>query len=533
MAANGSYSLSFQVPSVARPGGAYLFAGCDTCGNGWKRFGGLNIVQSAASQNKQSLIEKSYQQAFGRNPNSDELKYWMGAPDSDTRVSSLNVLVANHLQYLKQNAHTTFGTEVAGRAFKEATGQETKSAPNYDGALKEMKANAPAYKNLVWHIRVDVAFRTAHGRAPTDAELKLWKSSFGVISDEEDAILKAWTINGVVGSFRKNLQAKANTPLAKEVVTLAFKNARGRDPDANEANTWVGELAKQGLIYPDLVLKIGEVARITFTSADAVIKGINDGKLSESIYIDIVKRGGVPPSIQWTISQRSGWRYDPPAPAISLVNTFTRNYLVNAKYDIDALPDVILLGLSQGKLPALSARGYSVDNMGGEIIPQPPPPAPVNYSSPPSVSQAVKEHSIQPTDFKDLMVKGQISKEVIAYIALNNEVFLANVTPLLPADVYLTQVTPLVRPDQLNNATPLWVRLDLTTNTGGILTGNAPLVADNSIGLVPNISLTVLEPLTSTTGNLFTSIGNNYSVASLGSGKVSNKLKRLPPNFFK
>ena len=45
---NGRYSLTFRVPSGARPGGAYVQAGCDTCGNGWTAFRGLNIAAQQA-----------------------------------------------------------------------------------------------------------------------------------------------------------------------------------------------------------------------------------------------------------------------------------------------------------------------------------------------------------------------------------------------------------------------------------------------------------------------------------------------------
>lgn len=560
VAANGSYQHKFQIPSGARPGGAYLMGGCDTCGNGWRYFGGLSVsAKPLASPDRLALVDKSYRRAFGRPPTADEAKFWTGIPDSDPRVASLSALVAAHLQYLKQNAETTFGADVARRAFKDAAGEEIAKAPKYDGAVKQMKANGPAYSDLVWHIRVDMAFRTVHGRAPTDAELKLWKSMFGVISDEEDAILKAWNINKVVAALRKNLQEKANTPLGREVVTLAFQAARGRAPDGNEVNTWVGEMAKNALVYPDLVINIGEVGRITFTNFDAINQAISDGKLSEQVYIDAVKRGLAPPSVQWTVAQRRGWRYDPSVPARSLVDPFVRNYLANAGYDIDHLPDFIILGLNQGKLPAYDPTGLSLDNIGRPIRPA-PSPQPVNYSSPESVSQAITEGRIGAQQMADLMKKNNIPQNVLASVAIKNETFLANVTPLLPTDVYLTQVTPLIRPDQLNNSSPMWVRLDLTGNTGGALTTNTggllvgttggALAGNNSIALVRNdsIALTAVSPVTTTSplslpgGNAFTMpIGNNFigntgaafSIQSVSGSPAANRLKRLPPNFFR
>ena len=45
---NGRYSLTFRVPSGAKPGGAYVQAGCDTCGNGWTAFRGLTVAASQA-----------------------------------------------------------------------------------------------------------------------------------------------------------------------------------------------------------------------------------------------------------------------------------------------------------------------------------------------------------------------------------------------------------------------------------------------------------------------------------------------------
>lgn len=550
VAADGSYEHKFQIPSGARSGGAYLLGGCDRCGNGWSRFSGLKIApKPLASPDRLRLIDQSYRRAFGRPPTADETKYWASFPNGDPHVASLTALVTTHLQYLKQNAETTFGADVAQRAFKEATGEDISLAPQYDGAIKEIKANAPAFSDLVWHIRVDVALRTVYGRAPTDAELRLWKSMFGVISDEEDAILKAWNINKIVASLRKDLREKADTPLGREIVTLAFKAARGRNPDASELNLWVGEMVKGSLIYPDLVIRIGEIGRISFTSFDSIDAAISSGKLSEAVYIDAVKRGQVPPSVQWAIAQRRSWRYDPPAPALSLVNPFVRSYLANAGYDIDHLPDFIILGLNQGNLPAHDPNGLSLDNMGNVIRPA-PAPQPISYSSPESVSQAISEGRISPQEFADLAIKNEIPQGVLAMVAIRNEVFLSNVTPLLPTDIYLTQVTPLVRPDQLNNATPLWVRLDLAANSGGALAG------DNSLGVVKNVSIatvTTTSPLildTNPLGNAFTMpIGNNlvaitgasltattgghFSVQSVYGSAASRRMNRLPPGFFR
>lgn len=42
---NGGYALTFKVPPVARPGNAYVAAGCDTCGNGWNTFQGFTVEQ--------------------------------------------------------------------------------------------------------------------------------------------------------------------------------------------------------------------------------------------------------------------------------------------------------------------------------------------------------------------------------------------------------------------------------------------------------------------------------------------------------
>lgn len=40
---NGRYSLTFNVPAGAKPGNAYVAAGCDNCGNGWNTFRGLMV----------------------------------------------------------------------------------------------------------------------------------------------------------------------------------------------------------------------------------------------------------------------------------------------------------------------------------------------------------------------------------------------------------------------------------------------------------------------------------------------------------
>jgi hypothetical protein len=62
---NGRYSLTFKVPLGARPGDAYVVAGCNNCVNGWSTFGGLTI--NAPSQ-PTNLSKPSPARPAGRIP---------------------------------------------------------------------------------------------------------------------------------------------------------------------------------------------------------------------------------------------------------------------------------------------------------------------------------------------------------------------------------------------------------------------------------------------------------------------------------
>lgn len=46
--AQGQYSLTFNIPAKANPGGAYVQIGCDRCGNGWRTVSGLQVGAVAA-----------------------------------------------------------------------------------------------------------------------------------------------------------------------------------------------------------------------------------------------------------------------------------------------------------------------------------------------------------------------------------------------------------------------------------------------------------------------------------------------------
>ncbi len=51
----------------------------------------------------QRFVSDSYFKAFGRPANKAEENYWMGQPDSDPRVQSLQSLIDNHRNWLKTN----------------------------------------------------------------------------------------------------------------------------------------------------------------------------------------------------------------------------------------------------------------------------------------------------------------------------------------------------------------------------------------------------------------------------------------------
>lgn len=145
--AQGNYALTFKVPANAVAGAASVQIGCDTCGNGWRTIGGLQIQAvpqanpGANAGNREQMIKASYFDAFGRAPSSGELSYWMSVPGSDPRVANAGALFANHLNWLRQNPAESENT--ARRALHEVFKVEEASFPRLRAYL-DTNGNAAA-----------------------------------------------------------------------------------------------------------------------------------------------------------------------------------------------------------------------------------------------------------------------------------------------------------------------------------------------------------------------------------------------------
>ena len=110
--ANGSYSLTFQVPLGAKLGAARVAVGCDACGNGWQTVKGLTIVAPPpppqADPAKTKIINQSYQITFGRDPTAEEMQFWQKVPAKDPVFTKPNGLIEN-LRWHVQRAITESG----------------------------------------------------------------------------------------------------------------------------------------------------------------------------------------------------------------------------------------------------------------------------------------------------------------------------------------------------------------------------------------------------------------------------------------
>lgn len=66
----------------------------------------LGLLLAAAclfpQQARRALIEHSFEQAFGRRPSNDELRYWMALPASDPRIQSPAALLVEQRHFLEQ-----------------------------------------------------------------------------------------------------------------------------------------------------------------------------------------------------------------------------------------------------------------------------------------------------------------------------------------------------------------------------------------------------------------------------------------------
>lgn len=271
--ARGAYSLTFQIPQQARAGAAYVMAGCDTCGNGWKPIRGLNVVSPAPQatidpQTQQAVvrINDSYVKVFGRGPSDAERNWWLGVVLGNASLNNVDTLVDNHRRYLKANARTTFGVDVVKRAFKQATGRdpnEGELAPWLD-QVAEAGLVYPELTSRISERRTMVlaSYQRAFGRDPSADEVRYWLGVPG--GDARIASLDA-----LIKNHQQFARANAEGPFGRDMVARAFKEATGieykpddysqltanlvRYPLKGLFESATEQLKKDGTLYKDLV----------------------------------------------------------------------------------------------------------------------------------------------------------------------------------------------------------------------------------------------------------------------------------------
>lgn len=135
------------------------------------------------------LIGLSYRRALGRDPTAAEMNWWLGVVPKYGWLANVDALVGQHRQWLRTNAYTSAGAEVAERAYRAVYGRP----PNPDerrGAMDWISRDAEIYETLVQRLTrakanqqaaadsarrqqaeaaVDLAYRQLLQRAPDDA----------------------------------------------------------------------------------------------------------------------------------------------------------------------------------------------------------------------------------------------------------------------------------------------------------------------------------------------------------------------------
>jgi hypothetical protein len=115
------------------------------------------------------LVRLSYQTAFGRDPNPDELKWWLGVVARDSRWRSLDLLVFNHRNWL-QGAGDEI-SQTAFRAVKAALGGQTVPSYYYDTLTK---APVPIYTEMVARTVIMEGWLQMYGRYPADTQVQTY-----------------------------------------------------------------------------------------------------------------------------------------------------------------------------------------------------------------------------------------------------------------------------------------------------------------------------------------------------------------------
>jgi hypothetical protein len=135
-------------------------------------------------------ITNSYLKAFGRYPTKEEMAYWSSVNSMDSRVQSLDSLIANHRQWLKGNLSER--TQTVNRAFEAVFGHWIYPGQQdlFESYRQDVAQNGTIYTELKERLAgafVDTAYTQLLKRSPDASGRRDWvlKIAYGGWSTEQ------------------------------------------------------------------------------------------------------------------------------------------------------------------------------------------------------------------------------------------------------------------------------------------------------------------------------------------------------------
>lgn len=222
-------------------------------------------------------IIRSYKAALGREPDVNELKYWMSQPPTDSRLASVGNLVAAHINWLNLKGNQAVQEDVARRALKTALSNV--SGIDKPGVVKNAVADLLArgkgggYDGLVSHLQqpdvrkyyVDLA------RREPEPDMKRYRS---VVTGAYDKwlglsphpwVLRSWMRSlaygeKTEGEMHQYLQTYLKQKATDTTIKRSYQMVFSRDPSDGELVRWRQSVQSGEAWYESMVKVHRELA---------------------------------------------------------------------------------------------------------------------------------------------------------------------------------------------------------------------------------------------------------------------------------
>lgn len=152
---------------------------------------------------RREMVITAYQRAFGRDPGSAELAYWVGVPASDRRVVSLEALIANNRSWLATHPgeqkdtivrvyQTIYQRKPPAGEISSWEGRITRTQMIYSEMVREIISNL--VKSAYQHLSVDPN-KSGAPVAATDAVIDSYTTrvTSGALTGRSDAPSSVWS----------------------------------------------------------------------------------------------------------------------------------------------------------------------------------------------------------------------------------------------------------------------------------------------------------------------------------------------------